>query len=208
MLPNEVLWELHKYVQKYAPQEGEKKEPVRAAPAAAPAAGARPKKNKPMGKVEQETRIQQLQSTLNNMHAQHGAAAGQAAVTASSPEDCKHSIPLYHRCLLGAVKPSCLMLIFFLQLLFSRPTRVETRTVTRVRRSEAFMRSIRGFVVSLIFRAVEDGNRTVGGNAFEGRRIDLPDMGSSMSSALRLCIQRLEQSTWWIDGLITHDDLR
>lgn len=64
-LPNEVLHELHKFVKKHAPRPEDKAEKA-SPPASAyvPPASAAParKKNKPMGKNEQESKIRQLEA--------------------------------------------------------------------------------------------------------------------------------------------------
>ena len=63
-LSNDVLLELHKFVKKHAPRPEDKPEKA-SPPAYAPVAstGSARKKNKPMGKTEQESKIKQLEST-------------------------------------------------------------------------------------------------------------------------------------------------
>ena len=79
-LPNDVLYKLLQFVRKYAPlPEDPTPEPARAA-ASAPAGGSRPKKNKPMSKTEQESRIQEIRGKL------HGLKSGQAAVESEEGE--------------------------------------------------------------------------------------------------------------------------
>lgn len=61
-LDNEVLYKLLLFVRKHAPKS---EDPVRSAPAPAPVATSSRKKNKPMSKVEQENRIQQVRGSLS-----------------------------------------------------------------------------------------------------------------------------------------------
>ena len=78
-----MLYKLLQFVRKYAPlPEDPAPEPARAAAvaAAAPTGGARPKKNKPMSKTEQESRIQEIRGKL------HGLKSGQAAVESEEGE--------------------------------------------------------------------------------------------------------------------------
>ncbi|KAL8825621.1 MAG: hypothetical protein Q9191_004300 [Dirinaria sp. TL-2023a] len=61
-LPNEVLLELHKFVKRHVPRDTD--QPEKASPPVAPAVPSR-KKNRPMGKTEQESTIKQLESTIS-----------------------------------------------------------------------------------------------------------------------------------------------
>lgn len=62
-LSNDVLYQLLQFVRKHAPKA---EDPARSAPAPAPAGTTAPrKKNKPMSKVEQENRIQQVRGSLS-----------------------------------------------------------------------------------------------------------------------------------------------
>ena len=76
-LGNDVLYKLLLFVRKHAPKS---EDTVRSAPAPAPAPASSRKKNKPMSKVEQESRIQQVRGSLsafdNPGPAAYGAGAG------------------------------------------------------------------------------------------------------------------------------------
>lgn len=61
-LPNEVLLELHKFVKRHVPRDTD--QPEKASPPVASAIPSR-KKNRPMGKTEQESTIKQLESTIS-----------------------------------------------------------------------------------------------------------------------------------------------
>ena len=61
-LPNEVLLELLKFVKRHVPRDTD--QPEKASPPVAPAVPSR-KKNRPMGKNEQESTIKQLESTIS-----------------------------------------------------------------------------------------------------------------------------------------------
>ena len=67
-LSDEVLYKLFQFVQKYAPGESTIKEPKASRPKAhqETRAPAKAKKNKPMNKLEQEARINELQSKLKS----------------------------------------------------------------------------------------------------------------------------------------------
>ena len=80
-LSNDVLYQLLQFVRKHAPKA---EDPAHPAPAAAPAhtASSR-KKNKPMSKVEQETRIQQVRGSLSAFENPGSAAYAPGAGTYS-----------------------------------------------------------------------------------------------------------------------------
>ena len=63
-LSNEVLFKLLGFVRKYAPRPDDSP-PARQPPAPAPVQASHPKKNKPMSKNEQESRIREIQSKLS-----------------------------------------------------------------------------------------------------------------------------------------------
>ena len=63
-LSNDVLFKLLGFVRKYAPRPDDSP-PARQPPAPAPVQASHPKKNKPMSKNEQESRIREIQSKLS-----------------------------------------------------------------------------------------------------------------------------------------------
>ena len=79
-LSDEVLYKLLTFVKRHAPRAEDKAAPN---PTVAPASS-RPKKNKPMGKAEQEAQIKELRGKLNGLQEAVGGAV-------SSPGDCKYS---------------------------------------------------------------------------------------------------------------------
>ncbi|KAL8797162.1 MAG: hypothetical protein Q9195_000629 [Heterodermia aff. obscurata] len=84
-LSNDVLYQLLQFVRKHAPKA---EDPARSGPAAAPAhTAASRKKNKPMSKVEQETRIQQVRSNLSTFDNPGSAAYAPGADMSAIQDD-------------------------------------------------------------------------------------------------------------------------
>ena len=81
-LSNEVLHKLLAFVRKYAPRPDDS--PPRQAATSAPSAAARPKKNKPMSKHEQEAQIEQVRGKLS---------AFQNPGSDEAPETCTLQLP-------------------------------------------------------------------------------------------------------------------
>ena len=93
-VPNEVLYKLLQFVRKYAPSAADPApEPSRrasgggsSAAAAAAAGNSRPKKNKPMSKTEQESKIVDIRSKLSQLQAGGGSSS---AATAAVDSPCE-----------------------------------------------------------------------------------------------------------------------